>query len=254
MKCNRVVLLLLLILIAGPSYGQDAARARSFFYEGNARYSEEKYEEAISYYEKALSQGLESGQLYYNLGNAYFKRGSLGKAILYYLRSEKLMPHDADLSANLGYAQSLVKGGIVKSGGNWFARVFLTLAMSLSMDRFTLLNELLYLALIFLLTLTLMNRPLRKHLLYVNITLLVALIVALSLFAARYNREFYETEAVIVARETDCKFEPFIGATTFFTLSEGQSVLVLTSKKDWLKIKRPDGKQGWVKSSELELL
>ena len=91
-------------------------------------------------------------------------------------------------------------------------------------------------------------RPLRKHLFYVNIALFAAFIVAISLFAARYDREFYKTEAVIIAGETDCKFEPFIGATTFFTLSEGQSVAVLMSSKDWLKIKRPDGKQGWVKA------
>ena len=254
MKWIRAAFLLCLILTAGPSYSQSVPEAQVLFREGNARYSEEKYEEAISDYEKALSQGLESGPLYYNLGNAHFKHGSLGKAILYYLRSAKLMPHDADLIANLGYARSLIKGGVIKSGGNWFARTFFTLAMSLSLAQLTLLSEVFYLALIFFLILVIMRRPLRKHLFYVNIALFAAFIVAISLFAARYDREFYKTEAVIIAGETDCKFEPFIGATTFFTLSEGQSVAVLMSSKDWLKIKRPDGKQGWVKSSELELL
>jgi len=80
---------------------------QAFFNEGNRLYQNEDYAGAIKAYERILEEGYESGAVYYNLGNAYFKLGQLGPAILNYERARRLMPRDGDLRANLELARSL---------------------------------------------------------------------------------------------------------------------------------------------------
>ncbi|MBN3037894.1 MAG: tetratricopeptide repeat protein, partial [Candidatus Omnitrophica bacterium] len=120
------------------AYCDGSEQARSLFYQGNAKYSEEHYEQAIENYEQVLSLGFESGPLYYNLGNSYFKKGYLGKAILNYMRAKKLMPQDADLKSNLAYAQSQIKGGKIAFRRKWFVKTFLNLAGLFSLGALTI--------------------------------------------------------------------------------------------------------------------
>jgi len=77
------------------------------FAQGNQRYQEEDFGAAIEAYETVLSAGYESGPLLYNLGNAYFKAGELGRAILAWERARDLAPRDPDVEANLALAHSL---------------------------------------------------------------------------------------------------------------------------------------------------
>jgi len=253
-KIKLFVFLTCAVLIVACSVADPADGARSLFSEGNSKYKEEKFEEAISAYEKALSLGFESGPLYYNLGNAYFKSGLLGRAILNYLRARRLMPQDADLKSNLRYARSLIKSNAGALQENRFKRFFLGILDSFSLNSFTLITVAFYFTFAILIILAISVRRFRKAFIYANIPVLAALIMFTSLFSVKLHKEFYEDEAVVTERYADCKFEPFIGATNFFTLKEGEAVIVITSEKDWVKVKRFDGKQGWVKRSDVEFL
>jgi len=96
------------VLGAAPSL----AAQQAFFTEGNRLYQSEDYAGAIEVYERILEEGYESGVVYYNLGNAYFKLGRLGPAILHYERARRLMPRDGDVRANLDLARSLTTDDI----------------------------------------------------------------------------------------------------------------------------------------------
>ena len=102
---------------AGVCAGQGA-----FFDEGNQRYQEGDFDGALERYAQILDDGLESGELYYNIGNTYFKLGELGPAILYYERARRLMPGDGDLLANLELARSLTADEIAPLPGFWLFR------------------------------------------------------------------------------------------------------------------------------------
>lgn len=243
-----------MLALAIPAYCATEDTARLLILEGNARYSEEEFEEAIAEYEKVLSMGYESGPLYYNLGNAYFKHGELGRAILNYLRAAKLMPQEADLKANLNYARSLVKNGRAAPGKNWFAWLFFALADSFSLDSITFVSMVLYFTLALLVVLAITRAGPGKIYLYINSALSIALIISLSLLAVKYKKEILQKEAVCVVERADSKFEPSVSGTTFFTLSEGEPVTIVASKKDWVKIRRQDGKQGWIKRADIDLL
>lgn len=255
MKIRVAILFLSFIFIFLRQVDCDQlSQIRLLFHQGNTDYREGKFEQAITDYEKALSLGFESGPLYYNLGNAYFKHGTLGKAILNYLRAQSHMPGDADLKSNLTYAQSLVEGRIFAAGRKGFIRAYFILASSFSLDKITWLNMILYFVLTTLLIWAIFVKKIRKVFIYIIALSSFLLIISISIFFVQFYKTAIQKEAVVIAGVSDSKFEPFNDATTFFTLYEGQSVFVISAKNDWVKVRRMDGRQGWVKKSDIELL
>ncbi len=83
----------------GPSFVEQ-------FFEANQAYKNHQFQQAIDGYLHLIENGPENGQVYYNLGNAYFRRGDLGRAILSYERARLLIPRDGDLVFNLSHARN----------------------------------------------------------------------------------------------------------------------------------------------------
>lgn len=249
-----IVIMAFMAISARQADCDELGLANSLFYQGNASYSQEDYKEAIVEYEKALDIGYESGPLYYNLGNAYFKSGALGKAILNYLRAERLMPNDADLKSNLNYAKALIKNGAAEPERNWLARIFYSIADIFSLDGSLLLCAIFYFIFASVIAASIILKSARKKMLYISSFPLVLLILFLAVFIAKFNKEIVQKEAVVTAESQDAKFEPFDDATTFFVLSEGESAVIIAEKESWVKARRLDGKQGWLKRQALEAI
>ena len=227
---------------------------RAFFQAGNQAYSEERFAVAADLYEKALGSGSASGPLYYNLGNAYFKLNDLGKAILNYSRAKRLMPLDADLESNMSYANSLIKGGTPPPAKNRFTRMLLSISGRFTLNGITLLSVVLYLALSSLGLLSIIKREFRGRALPVFLAVAVIMTLSARIFFMQYDFVLVHKEAIVVEEDVESKFEPFEDATTFFSLSEGESVNVMAERDGWLKARRADGKQGWVPAAAVEKL
>ena len=222
------------------------------FYKANTFYEEAKYEDAIREYEKLIDQGYESGNLYYNIGNCYFKKGELGKAILNYERAKKFIPHDSDLKSNYEYARSLVEEKIPEMKTWWPFRLLKGFSDYFTMNKLTLFSSILYIVAICILIISIFFKAIKK---YVNYSIsIIILIFILSIISLSVKINNIDKEAIIVSESIDSRFEPFDRATTHFILYEGMKVYVLKSKEDWYKIKRMDGKIGWVKRSALEVI
>ena len=97
---------LLLITLARTTHAMAPAETpNTIFFHANALYGEERWAEAAAEYERVLAAGWESGNLYFNLGNAWFRAGDVGRAVLDYERARRLLPRDPDVQANLSYAR-----------------------------------------------------------------------------------------------------------------------------------------------------
>ncbi len=89
------------LVITGISFADEAAQT---FERANQLYLQAKFPDAVAQYEKIAQSGFESGELYFNLGNAYYKSGNIQKAILNYERAKQLLPRDEDVQFNLQLA------------------------------------------------------------------------------------------------------------------------------------------------------
>lgn len=218
------------------------------FYAAAYYYKEGHYKEAIAAYEEILNNGFESGALYYNLGNSYFKDDQLGKAIVNYERADGLIPRDGDLKSNYDFALSRIKDDTQRHKP-FFWRVMETYNGRLTLDEMVLFLCGLYvlLAATFLLKLFL-ARPLKSITAVMILGGICFLLNSLAFVIKIKNHE----NAAIVIQATEAQFEPTPKATAYFALPEGQKVKILEKEVDYLKVKRPDGKIGWVPEVAVE--
>ncbi|UCG35659.1 MAG: tetratricopeptide repeat protein [Candidatus Omnitrophota bacterium] len=219
------------------------------FYRANFLYEQTQYTEAIKQYEALIEKGLVSANLYYNLGNSYFKKGDLGKAILYYERAKRLAPRDIDLESNYAYARSLIKAKITEQRPLWFVHITGKLFAKLTMDELTLFIFFLYIAIVSSIILGLYLKFMKPYTRFLLIIFGIMLILGVFALGARICCHYADA---IIVKEAEAKFEPFERGTTHFVLSEGMKVSIRSSKDGWAKVKRIDGKIGWVNQSFLE--
>ena len=220
------------VLVAGWAAGPLAAQ-EAFFDEGNRRYQEGDYAGAIELYERILESGVESGELHYNLGNAWFRLGALGPAILHYERARRIMPRDGDLRANLALARALTVDQVTPLPGFWLFRVARWWVDLLSRP-----------ALLAVVTLAWLTAAAGG----------VALVFGLSLLV-RELEVGRPDEAVIMAEEAAVRSAPADDeALLIFTVHEGTKVRVERRSDEWVEIVLEDGKVGWVRSGRLALI
>ena len=241
---------LIIITCLDSSSAQEAAANTpgALFYQANIYYQEGKFDAAIKGYEKLLGLGLESGNLYYNLGNSYFKKGELGLAVLNYERAKFFISNDSDLKSNYDYALQRLNLE-PKFTGNWFEKAVYGLLQAMTVDSLTIILFVIYIFLIIIFVMNLFLSGLRR----VSGGISCVLIAVFILFAFALGRklDYLNKIAIVINKEADVKFEPLENATTYFKLSEGSKVEVVEKAESWYKVRRFDNKLGWVSKDAL---
>lgn len=227
----------------------NAGNSDHIFYKGNTFYEQGKYDEAIQEYNKLIAQGKESGNLYFNMGNSYFKKGELGRAILNYERAKKLNPRDSDLKSNYIFVRSKIKGADVDLSRP-FPEVLLDKLDNFTINEITKLLSAVYILIVVLLITRIFIPNSKKYCYPAVITSLIILTAAS--FSLYSKTSLLDKEAVILIDTAEAKFEPLDNATTHYIPHEGMKAYIIQSKKEWVKIKRPDGKIGWIRDREIE--
>jgi tetratricopeptide (TPR) repeat protein len=239
-----------LVVAAASAAENEPAGPQTTFYHANALYKDGRYADAVREYEGLLQSGLESGPLYFNLGNAYFKAGEYGRAILNYERAARLIPRDPDLLANLSYAQALSEATTCEAPA--WQRLLFPLADRLSFWNLAVATAATNTLLCLVLALYIVSRQRPRWLLYVA----AALGVFLSISAASlgYRTLASRTPAAVVTRggETAVRFEPADSGTPHYVLKEGSVVRVLETRDGWLQVSRCDGRRGWIEHAAVE--
>jgi tetratricopeptide (TPR) repeat protein len=207
-------------------------------------YQNGDFQAAVEDFSTLAGSGLENAELFYNLGNAYLKKGDLGHAVLWYERALKLDPTDPDLKFNLDYALSLTKDQKSESALS-LSRIFFFWKYHLSADAIKstaiVLNLIFWL---FLLVGHLRQKQKLQRIAY------VALVFA-GLFAATALYNFYESsfrpQAVVLSPEVSIRSGLSDDATELFRLHAGTKIRIEKEQDDHVRIYFADGKIGWVK-------
>ena len=227
------------------------AFAQSDFDAANAAYADGRYDEAATLYQAMIDEQ-PNATLYYNLGNAQFKKGELAQAILAYERALRLEPNHKDAQYNLAFAQSRITDNIVEQDffvSSWARAV----RNSLSESTWLILSiSLFVLALVGLLLFLLGREPwLRKTAFHVAwVALLFSLIAGLNA-ASLHKRDTLRNEAIITQGVVNAKSSPDRSGTDLFTVHEGSKVLIRETIGEWSNIS-VGSNEGWIRTSYLE--
>jgi tetratricopeptide (TPR) repeat protein len=195
-----------------------------------------------------------SGELFYNLGNTYYRSGEIALAILNYERALRYIPQDEDLRHNLQLANLLITDRIEPTPRLFFLEFWDDLKNAVSLQGTTWLAYLAYLLVFAFLTLMFLARTylLKKIGMVAALVSLFFFASLLILFVAKLADFTEENEAIVMEPVVTVKNSPDAGSSDAFVLHNGVKVEIVDSVNDWIEIRLADGKVGWIELSTVE--
>ena len=238
--------LLLLLAVLCPALSPAEAPTTAFE-TANKLYEEGKFSEAASAYASLLQSNQASAALYFNLGNAFFKSGQIGRAIAAYRYAGQVAPRDPDVRANLQFARNQTQGPTLSPSRwqRWLGR--------LTLNEWTLLAAG-AVWLWFLLLAALQWRPaLRPALRGYVLTLAIAAGVLCGCLAAALHETRFTRTAIVITGEALVRHGPLAESQTAFTVHDGAELRVLDQKDEWLEVSADARRIGWLRRDQVLL-
>ena len=224
------------------------------FSEANTFYKEGDYNRAIGLYLSIEEQGFESDDLFFNLGNSYYKLNKVAPSIYYYEKALKINPRHEDALFNLAFAKRMTIDVIEDLPKSFFQRFSENVIQKLSFDTWAIIAVTASFLVSLLFLLYHFSSSSKKKLIFFNTTILSVFILGASVFFAFNNFDTVQKNriAIIFASKTEIKNAPTDNSDEIFELHEGTKVLILDELDNWKKIKLADGKIGWIKDEDLK--
>lgn len=241
------------LLLAMICFGGTSAKAVT---KNNAdtEYQKGNYQQAIRDYEEILKNG-ESAEIYFNLGNAYYRTDNITKAMLNYERARLLSPGDDDINFNLQFARSKTIDKITPESEMFFVTWYKSLVNFTSVDNWAK-TGILCIVMALLLVLLYLFGPqlmLRKIGFFGGLAFFVIFLLS-NLFAFQQKQALdNRTGAIIISPSVNIKKTPAKNSADQFVLHEGTRVDIIDKgMTDWRCIRVGDGREGWIETKAIE--
>jgi tetratricopeptide (TPR) repeat protein len=232
-----------------------SANPEQVFDAADKSYIQGDYKAAVLKYEQILSENkVCNTELYFNLGNAYFKLTDYPNALLNYERALKLNPNDEDIRFNISIANSRLEDKIETVPELFYKRWFVSIRQMASADVWGIvfIVSLLISSGCFFLYVLGNAIVLRKLGFYAGLMMLVASCLFLSLGISMYKQQTNHNQAIVFSGSVPVKSSPVDSGTSLFVIHAGTKVNLIDELGDWVKIQLADGNEGWLPLSDLE--
>lgn len=228
----------------------------TLFQKGNEFYHEGNYSEAIKMYDGIVEKGYQETSLYYNLGNAYFRSGKIGLAILYYEKAKKLSPSDEDIDHNLNFANTKIVDRIETLPRFFIFDWWENLLAFLSLSGWTYLAYMFYLLILFAFAYYFFAKSLKAQRIsvYSGFTAMFLFVLSVILLLVNLNREINVKYGIITEPAAVAKFSPDVNSKDAFVVHEGLKVKAEDKVNNCIKIKLIDGKIGWLDENRIKII
>ncbi|MBQ0022985.1 MAG: tetratricopeptide repeat protein [Prevotellaceae bacterium] len=247
---KKILFTAFLILVSVASFAISKVEA-------DALYEKENYSEAAQAYESILQNEGVAAEVYYNLGNCYYKMDEMPRAILNYERALQLNPGDGDIRANLALARGKTVDKVVPPSEMFFVTWWRNMTNCMSLDSWSKIGISSFILLLcgLAMYMFLTKLTIRKIGFYGAMAMLVVTIIANLAALSQYLGFKYRNAAVVIAPSVTVKSSPSATSTDLFLIHEGSKVEILdSSMKEWIEVKFEEGKQGWVEVETVEVI
>ncbi|MDB6027585.1 MAG: Aerotolerance-related exported protein [Verrucomicrobiales bacterium] len=240
--CLRVVCVL--FAMGAPAVAENTAEV---FNNANKLYEQQKYPAAAAEYEKLLQSSNLAPEIYFNLGNAYFKSGQLGRGIAAYRNAELLAPRDPNIRANLQFARNEANK---KSSQSLWTEVIHTLTL----NEWAIAAAVCIWLVFGLLILSHWRTESKKLLRIWSAVIGVIGLFFVVCLGSAFRDRFLITSAVVVVQEAVVRRGPVEESQSAFTLRDGAEIFVLNRKDKWLQVVDASRRIGWLPESQVIVL
>ena len=250
---KKIIFILIVLASFKISIAQDV---NQYIDSAEVYYTNSKYEKAIDMYKKVLASGVESGVLYYNLGNAYYKDNRITDAILNYERAKLFIPNNKDLIFNLDMANRSITDKIDAVPEFFIVTWWKTFIGIFTSDTWAIISMASFVMLLSFVFLFFFTRTysLKKLSFWFGIILLFLSFSSFIFASKTKNAIEKHNTAIIFEPVINVKSSPGDVGTELFVIHEGTKVEITQRSGDWIEIKLANGNKGWVKSDLVEII
>lgn len=215
---------------------------------GNELYKNNQFQLAIDEYNKLIKQGYEGTSVYYNLGNAHYRLGKIGYAILYYEKALKFSPSDEDIKHNLTLARLGMKDKVDTLPPFFIFNLWEGLLASFSVTGWTIIAYIVFILLLLCILAYFFSRSAAQQRVsfFSGAGFLILLLLTIVLLTVKMNKEFNVKDGIIVEASVSVKSSPDNSSKDEFIIHEGLKVRLEDKVDNWVKIRLDDGKIGWI--------
>ena len=233
------------LLVSISSFASD-----QLFEKANKAYNNSDYTSAITLYDSILTIGLESSELYYNLGNCHYKAQDWANAIWHYEKSLKLEKNDKT-TQNLELANLKIIDRIEDIPQLFYKKWWSSFISIFNMFSWQLISILIVWLALTIKILGQFTNYKKEH--FLSILYSLALISFFATYST-YQRNITKKEAIIFTSSIVVNSAPTTNSTNLFSLHSGSKIEILDTIGEWINIKIENGSSGWIKKSECKIL
>lgn len=249
----KKALYIFLLLFLCKATAQDI---QTVFKTANEAYRNTYYEEALKNYQQIDSLGLQSADLYYNLGNTYYKLNQIAPSIFYFEKALLLDPKHLDAKQNLAFAQRMTIDAFETLPKSFFQKINERIIHSIHYDTWAWITIIFafFVGIFFLMYHFLHNASTKRLFFTISLISLGLFLLSMSFVIKAKHYSNHNQPAIVFSSVISVKSEPYSSASETFQLHEGTKLQVIEKIDNWYKIKLLDGKIGWLKEDAIKKL
>ena len=249
---KKIYFSLLFVFASVLAYGQETSKAQA-----DSAYINNDYASAVYLYEDILANQGESADIYYNLGNSYYKMDNIAKAILNYEKALMLNPGNGDIRFNLELAQSKTVDKVTPMSEVFLVTWMKSLTNTMNEQGWSKLAIASFILTLLGLVLYFFSKKIAmKKIGFISALCLMLVCILANVFASsQKNKAQSHSSAIIMEPSVTVKSTPNEGGTELFILHEGHKVMIKdNTMREWKEIQLEDGNAGWVPASVIEII
>ena len=227
------------------------------FEKGNLLYNNAQYVESLENYNEIIDSGYQSAELFYNMGNCYYKINDVANAILFYERSILINPGDEDVGNNLQMVRNSLIDDIDQVPESFFISKLNSVSALYSYNTWGVFC--IVLSFVFLMVFIVYyfsKSPIIKRSAFLGLIFLFLIIsIVLRLGFNSLEKNYIEKYAIIFAQKIEIKEQPNLRSDNILQLHKGSKVKVIDEfNEEWSKIKLANGQEGWIRNNEIKII